>query len=107
MNVRFGGGTVRFRISYEELQLLLTGKKIEETLTLAGKTVLLTIDPSADGETLDFIYDAGLIGLKVSKSSLQGLDENGRKKGGIVSNIGGLSISLQVDLKTYSRTKQD
>ncbi len=105
MNIRFGEGDIRFRISCEELAQLLAGKKIEEALTLAGKPVLLTVDPS--GEGLDFIYEEGRIGLRVSMGSLEELDRLGRKKNGIVSEIGGASLSLQVDLKTYAKTSHD
>jgi hypothetical protein len=103
MNVRFGEGAVRFRISTEELALLLAGKKIEEPLILAGKHVLLTLDPSGTGKELDFVYEDGRIGLKASKSSLEELDRQGRQKDGIASQSDGSAISLQVDLKTYSR----
>ena len=106
MNVRFGEGAVRFRISCEELQSLLGGNKLEESLTLAGKEVLLTIDPSGADQVLDLIYDQGRIGLKTSLYSLRALDQEGRQKEGIINNVGGSALSLQVDLKSYSRQKQ-
>jgi len=105
MNIRIGDGTVRCRISREELELLLTGKKIEEALILAGKPVLLTIDPS--GEGLEFIYEDGRIGLRASMEALAELERMGRKKSGIAGEIGGASLSLQVDLKTYAKASRD
>lgn len=101
MNFRIGEGIVRCRISCEELELLLTGKQLEETMTLAGKPVLLTLDPS--GKDLELIYEEGRIGLRAPKDSLKALDRKGQQKSGIVSNTGGATLSLQVDLKTYSR----
>jgi len=100
MNIRLGGGAVRFRISREELKVLRAGKKLEERLILAGKPVLLAIDPS--GTKLDFTYQEDWIGLKVSPDSLQELDQRGRSKAGISGNAGGTAVSLQVDLKTYA-----
>lgn len=103
MNVRFGDGIVRFRISHEELQLLLTGKRIEEPLSLAGKTVLLTIDSSGTNDALNLIYDQDRIGLKTSLDYLRELDRKGRQKEGIINDDNGSVLSLQVDMKTYPR----
>jgi hypothetical protein len=101
MNIRMGDGAVRCRISCEELEFLLTGKKLEEPLTLAGKPVLLTIDPA--GEKLSLIYEEGRIGLKAPMNLLKELDQKGRQKSGVVQEVGGASLSLQVDLKTYAK----
>lgn len=106
MNIRIGEGAVRFRISCEELELLLTGKNLEETLILAGKPVLLTVEPSGEGGELGLVYEEGRIGLRASSASLQELNQKGRQKGGLSYDIGGSAVSLQVDLKTYSRAKQ-
>lgn len=107
MNIRLGEGAVRFKISCEELKCLLAGKKIEDLLTFSDKQLLLTVDPSGTGQELDFVYEEGRIGLKIPRILLEELDRKGRQKDGIVSQLGGSAISLQVDLKTYSRTKQD
>ena len=101
MNIRMGEGAVRCRISCEELKVLLAGKKLEEPLILAGKPILLTIDPA--GESLALIYEEGRIGLKVSENLLKELDQKGRQKNGIAQEVGGASLSLQVDLKTYAK----
>jgi hypothetical protein len=103
MNIRLGEGAVRFRISCGELKLLLAGERLEERLTLAGRPVLLTIEPS--GAELEFIYEDGHIGLRAPLHSLTELD-SGRNKEGVSANTGGTALSLQVDLKTYARTKQ-
>jgi hypothetical protein len=105
MNIRIGEGAVRFRISTEELKLLLAGKKLEERLTLAGKPVLLAIDPFGGDKALELLYRRGHIGLKVSPDSLQELDQGGRSKEGISAATDGGTLSLQVDLKTYARQK--
>lgn len=101
MNIRMGDGAVRCRISCEELKVLLAGKKLEEPLILAGKPILLTIDPA--GEGLALIYEESRIGLKAPMHLLKELDEKGRQKDGIVQEVGGASLSLQVDLKTYAK----
>jgi len=101
MNIRIGEGDVRFRVSCEDLKVLLSGKKLEEKLVLAGTPVSLVIEPS--GTKLDFIYAPDRIGLKVPQGMLQSLDESGRNKEGISGDTGGTRISLQVDLKSYSR----
>ncbi len=105
MNIRMGGGSVRYRISCEELRRLLEGGRVEETLVLAGKPVLLTVE-SSGGDELICIYEEGWIGLKTPKKSLQELEQKGRRKEGIVSTADGSTLSLQVDLKTYLQTKQ-
>ena len=106
MNIRMGDGGIRFRISCEELAALLQGKMVEELLNLAGKAVQLAIDPSGEGGELSLIYEEGRISLKVSRDILQGLDQQGRKKEGAIHDMNGSPVSLQVDLKTYSRAKR-
>ena len=105
MNIRIGEGAVRFRISEDELKTLLSGKKLEERLVLSGSPVLLTIDPTGGDVALDFIYEPGHIGLRVSPDCLRTLDQGGRSKGGVSESADDTVISLQVDLKTYARQK--
>lgn len=103
MNVRLGEGAVRFRISCEELERLLAGKKLMETLVFSAQRIVFTIDPS--GEDMATLFEDGHLGLSVSRLHLDTLNKKGRQKNGIVKTIDGIALSLQVDLKTYPRAK--
>jgi hypothetical protein len=112
MNVRLSRGSARFRISKDELGVLLGGKSIDMTTSFPDKKFLCQIVPDSNlKESLAIIYDEQWLRLCVSLIALKQLNVEKPPKDGICSEKRGadgelLKLSLEVDLKDSSRMKE-
>ncbi len=107
MKVRIEEQDLRFKISEEELNTLLSGQSLSVKIGLAGNPLVVTIDPQGSGDALEpkLVLDdeEAHLNLLVSPASVQELSDMGRSRDGLQQEIDGLSVSLQVDLRADSR----
>lgn len=102
MNIRIEEQNLRFKISEDELFLLLDRRSIHERVQIMDKTLVVTISPDKDNEGIEpkFVineFEASL-NLYVSPEKLKELSNISPSKNGLCQEIGGLSLTLQVDM---------
>lgn len=98
MKLKLDSRSLRFKITGDELQKLRAGEDLQEAINIAGNVLGLVIDPSGDAVALN--YEEGAIRLMVSSALVKELEDKGRSKEGIKSDIDGLTVFLQVDART-------
>lgn len=107
MKVRIEEQNLRFKISEEDLNTLLEGHCLHVKNSLLDKTLVATINPQGQGTALEpkLILDDGeaYLNLLISPARVQELSDLGRSRVGLYEEVGGLSVSLQVDLREDSR----
>ena len=100
MNVRIEERNLRFKISEEELEILLNGGALKVEAMIVAQ-----IKPIDNGDDISVNYDeAGLV-LSVPKPKLLELSAMGKSRDGLSVKQGDLSLSLQVDIRKDSRKK--
>lgn len=111
MNVRLENQNIRFKITGEELEKLLRGDCLHIDLNLLDKNLIALINPKGLADVMEAklavdeedIY----LSLLVPPDYIQKLANMGRSKEGLQQEIGKLTITLQVDLKSDKRQKVD
>ncbi len=107
MNVRIEEQNLRFKISEEELAMLLGGHPVHTKVALLEKTLVATINPKGAGKSMvpKLVLDDTdvYLNLLVPPLSVQELSEMGRSRVGLQQDIDGMFVSLQVDLREDSR----
>jgi len=99
MNVRIDKDAVRFRITSEDLAVLLQGSEIAHQIL----NFKYRIVPSADAAGMDLkTSDQGFV-LTAPFALLHNLQGMGRSRDGLSVRQGNVEVSLQVDLKALSR----
>ncbi len=104
MNIRFETGSIRFKISCEELTLLLSGRNIHESINLISHSLSFCISAAAETTVMILEANAQTISLTVPAHILKELEAKGRQRDGVSQNLSDTEISLQVDVKSYSRS---
>lgn len=101
MKLKIGENSLRFKITEDELQILRAGKVLHEAVNIAGSRLAFTIDPSGSGDVMISDYRDNFIRLIVPPSLIEELVEKGRSKEGLEGNQDGLSLMLQVDIRSH------
>ena len=107
MNVKIKEQDLRFKITEEELNQLLDNHCLHLKVEFPGKEFVVTINPQEQGKDMEpkLVLDQSetYLQLVVPATALQDLSEMGRSRGGLKQQIGGVSVSLQVDVREDSR----
>lgn len=104
MNVKISGKGLRFKITAEELETLLGGNILMETLSIGRKKLSLSVDPAGVNEDMVVSWDEDTIRLLISPAKVKMMADMGRCKDGLEQKEGaGPAVSLQVDLRTQKR----
>ena len=114
MNVKIGEDSVTFKITEEELNILLSGRALEKKIMLGRGTFVVVIDPDPE----PFFEDAAAHPLKLihdkfetclmfctSKDNVQKLFDMGKNRDGLSCRADGMDVFLQVDVRGDSRAK--
>ncbi len=108
MNVKMKNQNLRFKISDEELEQLLSGRCLHVTLALFGKRFVATINPAGRGETMEtkLIFDDQdcYLNLLVPPFLVQEIADMGKNCEGLKQRVKGVSITLQVDMPEACHT---
>jgi len=111
MNVRIEEQNLRFKISEEELGLLLNGQCLSERVGITSKGFVITINPQGRGDGMEpkLVLDQteACLQLLVPSEIVQELFEMGRSRSGISCDVDGVSISLQVNVRGDSRKRNN
>ena len=107
MNIKIKEQNLRFKITEDELNSLLSGHCQHVKVTMLDKTLVVVINPQGRSEAMEvkLIQDHNEVYLNifVPPEKLQELSDIGRNRKGIETNIKNLLISLQVDVRADSR----
>lgn len=102
MNVRIKNQNLRFKISEEELDLLLDKHPVHAKVELLDKTLVVSINPAGKSEVLEpkLVLDKNeaYLSLSVSLEQLQALSDMQPSRDGLKQKSGELSVTLQVDM---------
>lgn len=103
MNVRIEDQNLRFKITEDELKVLLDGHCLHVRVDLLEKSLVATINPNGHGRDIEpklvMNQNNTCLHLLVPPSRVQALFDLGKNRDGLVQEIGGVSIILQVDMK--------
>jgi hypothetical protein len=100
MNVKIEEGALRFRISDDEMKMLLLGNSLSVSLNIAGNTLSAGIAPGDVAAGFSLGYEQGNIRLYISRDKIRDLEDLGRSRDGISQECSGVIVSLQVDFRT-------
>jgi hypothetical protein len=107
MNIKIENQKLRFKITEDELAKLCAGHCLNTQVNFLNKVFVTVINPQGLTKGMDarLVCDEGdtYLTLFVSPDQTQELSDLGRSRQGIEVNIDGLTISLQVDLRSDSR----
>lgn len=102
MNVRIKNQNLRFKITKEELITLLGGHSIYEKIVLLDKALVVTINPNGRGEEMKpkLVLDQedAYLNLLIPPPNVRTLFDMGQSREGLVQEINGISVALQVDI---------
>lgn len=108
MNVKIKNKNLRFKISKEELIVLLDGHPVHTKVGLLDKTLITTINPNARGEemTPKLVLDKSeaYLNLSISPTQVQALSDMHPCRDGLKQKAGDVSITLQVDMPEACHT---
>jgi len=108
MNVRIKNQNIRFKITKEELSMLLEGHIIHTKVELLDKTLVISINPTGSGKVMEpkLVLDQSeaYLNLLVSSAQLQTLSDMGVNRDGLKQKTSNLSITLQVDMPEACHT---
>ncbi len=99
MKLKIENGSLRFKITEDELQKLRTGKILNEAVNIAGSRLAFIINPAGETDAMISSYRDGFVRLIVSPALIEELAGKGRSKEGIEDEHDGLKLSLQVDVR--------
>ncbi len=103
MNVRIEEQNLRFKISKDELGILLNGRAVHAKVALLDKTLVVSINPNGRNEAMEpkLVLDEteAYLNLLVPPSNVQTLFDLGENRDGLQHEGNGLSVTLQVDMK--------
>lgn len=111
MNVKFSENAVTFKITEQELNRLLTGAPLEQTLRIGLDDFSMSIDPGAseDGHAaMHILWDRpkARLSLRTTLDQIRELSAMGKSREGLSAHLGGMDVFLQVDVRKDSREKQ-
>ena len=102
MNVRLATDDIRFRLSVDELQALMNGRTLVETVALPEATIDLRLSPAAPGEPTR--VETRRFGLQatVAQADLAALAAAGRSKQGVEHRLGPVRLAIEVDIRSHA-----
>lgn len=108
MNVKIEEQKLRFKISEDELKTLLKGNPVNAKVTLFDKILVTTINPHGRDKIMEpkLVLDRQdvYLNLLIPPTVVQELFDMGQSREGLKKEIGGISISLQVDMRGACHT---
>lgn len=113
MNVKISQDSVTFKISEDELHLLMRGRALEQKTLMGSGEFVMVIDPNPQEFYEDFrerplklILDRAesRLMLCTTMDEIQKLSDMGKSRDGLSAHIGGIDVFLQVDVRQDSRT---
>ncbi|HRC27553.1 MAG TPA: hypothetical protein PKX87_09010 [Alphaproteobacteria bacterium] len=104
MTLTLSSDGFRFRILPDELEDLLAGRTVEHRVSAGPQGLSFSIVPVAGEEDLKVEREAHTIRLLAPQTVLERLRDLGRSKEGVSSVKDGVTMCLQVDLKSSVRT---
>lgn len=114
MNVKISEDSVTFKITEEELKILLSGRALEKKMMLGRGSFVVVIDPDpepffedAAEHPLKLIHDRfeTCLMLCTTKGNIQKLFDIGRNRDGLCCHVDGMDVFLQVDIRGDGRAK--
>ncbi len=107
MKIRIEEQDIRFKISEDELNTLISGHCLHIKTSFLEQTLITTINPQGVGKEMEpkLVLDKRevYLNLLVPSARIQELSDIGKSRSGLQQKIDGLSVSLQVDLRADSR----
>ncbi len=107
MNVKIENQTLKFKISEEELNVLLLDKCIHTKINLLDKSFVICVNPQKEKKdiALNFVTedDEVYISLFMPFTKIEELSNKGKCRSGIETEVNDIAISLQVDIRKDSR----
>ncbi len=103
MKLRLDGHSLRFRITDEDLNALITGRALKENIVIGENNLCFTVIPGGNA-AMAVSCEGSEIKLSVSQDKIRELAGMGRSKEGLKIMQDDLSISLQVDLRKEKRS---
>lgn len=108
MNVRIEESNIRFKVTEDELKMLLNGRCVHTKVTLLDKTLVASITPKGTEKYMvpKLILDNtdAYLNLLISPLTVKELFNMGPSRTGLQHKIGGLSVTLQVNMKDICHT---
>lgn len=107
MKLTLSSNSTRFRLEQAELDQLLAGNPLVETLKFGSSAPLaIRLLPALQGNGLQLDHGPDHITLNACPDMLDQLAGLGRSKDGISTRQNGLEITLQVDVRSYPSRRE-
>ena len=116
MNVKITEKSIIFKVTEDELKILVTGQALERATPIGGRSFAMVIDPDPvpyfEGSTPDPLQlildrDEACLIYCTSKDQIQKLVDMGKRKEGLMIHTdNGLKVFLQVDVRADSRPRK-
>lgn len=103
MNLRISEDGFRFRITPEDLDKLLQGREIDQSVCLGAHCFTYRIAPVTHERDMKLEMAVAGFCLSVPQAMLEELRDLGRSKSGLSRIQGDVNITLQLDIKTQMR----
>ncbi|MBK7362556.1 MAG: hypothetical protein IPJ01_09700 [Micavibrio sp.] len=107
MNVKIENKSLRFKITEEELIVLMEGHCVHQEIVIMDKALIVVINPQGRGTGIEarLVQDKNeaYLNLLLPPSKVQKLSDMGRSRAGLQQQMENLSITLQVDVRADSR----
>lgn len=103
MNVRISQNDFRFRITPQDLEMLLLGRDIDERICIGTDCFAYRISPVTRDRKMEMEMAVSGFCLFVPRETLEVLRDLGRSKEGVSVLQDGVTLSLQIDIKTQMK----
>lgn len=103
MNLRISENSFRFRITLEDLNMLLRGQDVDQRVCIGAHCFTYRISPVAPEKHMTLEMAVAGFCLFVPRATLEELRDIGRSKEGISVMQGDVDVALQLDIKTQMR----
>lgn len=107
MKVKIGNQSLKFKISEEELNILLLDKCIHTKINFLDKTFVICVNPQKQKTDIELNLvteeDEVYISLQMPFTKIEALSDIGKCRSGIEEEVCGITVSLQVDIRKDSR----
>ncbi len=99
MNLRISENSFRFRITPQDLDMLLRGQDVDQRVCIGAHCFTYRISPVAPEKHMTLEMAVAGFCLFVPRVTLEELRDLGRSKNGVSVVQGGVDVSLQLDIK--------
>jgi len=103
MNLRISENDFRFRITPQDLDMLLNGRDIDQRVCVGAHCFGYRISPVTREKTMKLEMAVSGFCLFVPRETLEALRDMGRSKEGVSMQQGDVTLSLQLDIKMQMR----